>query len=303
MVKEREVLSREGRREERYSEMTRCFPPRLRSELREIGRSTYGYIKRISEVRIRRRASSSIIISGVEYPLFYRASDAEMDEVIERITGGAMYAHRETVASGYISYLGMRVGVSGVARYDGESIGVGEINSLVFRVGFARCDFAPRLYEFWRSSGRAGLLIIAPPSGGKTTALRALAGLIGGGKDRMRVVLVDERGEFYPEDYADHSVDVLSRYKRSLGIELAYRTMNAEVIMVDEIARREDADALISAHGVGCALIATAHASSAPDIAKRPILSSLIESGVFSVGAVITSENGAYGFSPFFIDR
>lgn len=301
MLKDRAITRYDERLFERHRAMTECFPPRLRAELAEIERTTYEYKRRTSEVRIRRRAVSSIMISGVEYPLFYHASDSEMDSIIERITGGAMYAHRDTVASGYISYFGMRVGVSGVARYDGESVSVGEINSLVFRVGYAECDFADELYEFWMSSGRGGLLILAPPSGGKTTALRSLARLIGGGKDRMRVALVDERGEFYAEDYADLSVDVLSRYKRSLGIELAYRTMNAEVIMVDEIARLEDAEALISAHGVGCSLIATAHASCIEDVSERACLSSLYESGVFQIGAVITNKDGVYGFSPFCI--
>ena len=212
-----------------------------------------------------------------------------------------MYAHRDTVASGYVSYHGMRVGISGAARYDGDSIGVGEINTLVFRVGYVECSFADKLYEFWVSSGKASTLIAAPPSGGKTTALSSLARLIGGGNDRMRVALIDERGEFYAEDYADLSVDVLSRYRRRDGIELAYRTMNAEVIMVDEITRDEDCNALLSAHGVGCSLIATVHAMDVDDVARRECLAPLIRAGVFGIGAVITKRSGVYGFTPFSI--
>ena len=301
MLREKEMMRVELRAEERYGAMIECFPMRLRAELAEIRRSVFSMPKGVSEVRIRRYGRSSIIIGGVEYPLFYRASSSEMDGIVEKITGGAMYAHRDTVASGYVSYHGMRVGISGAARYDGNSIGVGEINTLVFRVGYAECSFADRLYEFWVSSGKASMLIAAPPSGGKTTALSSLARLIGGGNDRMRVALIDERGEFYAGDYGDLSVDVLSRYRRRDGIELAYRTMNAEVIMVDEITRDEDCDALLSAHGVGCSLIATVHATDVDDIARRECLDSLIQRGVFGVGAIITQRNGVYGFTPFSI--
>ena len=299
MIKEKIVRGADERLFERYHAMKACFPRRLRCELSEIERSVYKMPRGVSEVRIRRCGGTSIIISGVEYPLFYYADGEEMDGIIERITEGAMYAHRDTIASGYISYLGMRVGVSGVARYDGDSVGVGEINSLVFRVGYAECGFAEELYRCWVASGKENLLIVAPPSGGKTTALRALARLIGGGRDRMRVALIDERGEFYGEDYRGLSVDVLSRYKRHAGIELAYRTMNAEVIMVDEIASEADAEALKSAHGVGCSLIATAHAVGIEDVYRRECLGSLIDNGVFGCGALITCSGGEYGFTPF----
>lgn len=300
MLKDRVITRCDERLLERYRSMRSCFPTRLRAELDEIERSVFEMLRGVSEVRIRRCGRASIIISGVEYPLFYRASNEEMDAIIERITGGAMYAHRDTVSSGYISYSGMRIGASGVARYNGEDIGVGEINSLVFRVGYAECNFADELYVDWQRSGGGNYLIAAPPSGGKTTALRALAALIGGGKGGMRVALIDERGEFSREDYTDCSVDVLSRYKRAVGVELAYRTMNAEVIMVDEIATKEDARALISAHGVGCSLIATVHAAGVAELRGRECLSALMGS-VFSRGALIRREDGVYGISPFCI--
>ena len=299
MVREERVDRASVRLGERYRAMKECFPPRLRSELSEVERGVYMMPRGVSEVRIKRHGLSSIIILGVEYPLFYRASGEEMDGIVSRIVGGAMYAHRETVAVGYISYSGMRVGVSGVARYDGESISVGEISSLVFRVGYAECSFASELYRYWQAMGMPNLLIAAPPSGGKTTALRSLAELIGGGKNRMRVALIDERGEFYPEDYRDLSVDVLSRYRRAAGIELAYRTMNAEVIMADEIGDEGDARAILGAHGVGCSLIATVHADSAENAMGRECLAALIKRRVFRHGVLITRENGIYGFTPF----
>ena len=299
MLKERISDRASARLGERYRAMKACFPSGLRCELAEIERGVFGMPRGVSEVRIKRHGRASIIISGVEYPLFYRASGEEMDRIVLAIVGGAMYAHRETIAAGYISYAGMRVGVSGAARYDGESVGVGEISSLVFRVGYAECSFASELYEYWRRLGRCNLLLAAPPSGGKTTALRALAELIGGGKDRMRVALIDDRGEFYHEDYSDLSVDVLSRYKRAAGIELAYRALNSEVIMVDETGDESDARALLGAFGAGCSLIATVHAESEDDVRGRECLGALLKRGVFRHGALITRKNGVYGFMPF----
>ena len=268
----------------------------MRAEIGEIARSVGNIEERISEIRVRADGPSTLTVGGVVYPLFYRADFAELGDILLALTGGALYAHKDTIARGYISADGIRVGVSGHARYDGQSVGIGEISSLVFRLGGAVCDFGERLYRSWLDTGCADLLIASPPMGGKTTALRALAAYIGSGRDARRVVIVDERCEFDASEYRNAYVDILRGYRRAEGIEQAYRTMAAQIIMIDEIATVGEAEALLAAHGAGVGLIASVHAPDFLAVYSRVCLEPLISAGVFGAVAVIRREGRAYGY-------
>lgn len=284
MIKER-VMSV---KEEKFRRVVSCLPLGLCRELWEISRSVPGLCEDISELRLRAGGLSSITVGRAWYPLFYRVSQAEVAGIFSLLTEGAPYLHRETLARGYISAFGVRVGVSGEARGGGGEVAVGEVVSLVFRLGGAVCGFASSLGAKWRELGCPNLLIAAPPLGGKTTALRALAKYIGTGRDAMRVVVADERCEFDTGEYKDATVDVLRGYRRAVGIELAYRTMAAEVIIADEIANKEEAEALLAADGAGVRLISSVHAGSAREVLSRECIGELISRGSFRWVAFIS---------------
>ena len=280
----------------RYFEILGHLPRALADEIREISRSVDSFTERLSEIRVRADGLSTLTVGGVGYPLFYRVSRREVSELLYRLTDGAAYAHKDTMARGFISISGVRIGVSGAARYDGDEIGIGEISALVFRLGGASCDFAGELYREWRSLGMPNLLVASPPMGGKTTALRALAKYIGSGRGALRVAVVDERCEFDRGEYADATVDVLSGYRRAQGIEQAYRTMAAEVIIVDEIATAQESEALLASHGAGVRLIASVHASDLSDVRERACLAPLLSVGAFGACAVIKREGERYTY-------
>ena len=140
------------------------------------------------------------------------------------------------------------------------------------------------------------MLIYSAAGEGKTTAIRSLARLIGSGKRPYRVVVADERSEFDEGAYRSAHVDVLKGYKRSLGIEIAIRTMSAEVLIVDEISSPEDARALLLAIGAGVDVIATAHGRRVSEISKRPHMRELIEAGLFSSFCSLKREGERFSF-------
>ena len=293
MIKE---IKGAARSRERFAAALGYLPRGAVAEIEEIARSVDGLAERTSEIRIRADGLSALTVGGVGYPLFYRASRSELSDMLYLLTGGAAYAHRDTMARGFISVGGIRVGISGLARYDGESVGIGEISSLVFRLGGAECNFAEDLYRELCSLGMPSLLVVSPPMGGKTTALRALAGYIGRGREQLRTVVVDERCEFDPGEYRSAAVDILRGYRRCEGIEQAYRTMAAEVIIVDEIANRAEAEALLAANGAGVRLIASAHAADLDGARSRLCLEDLWRAGVFGAVAVIRREGREWGY-------
>ena len=147
------------------------------------------------------------------------------------------------------------------------------------------------------------MLICSRAGEGKTTAIRALARLIGSGERPRRVVAVDERCEFDVSYYSDSHVDILRGYRRALGVDIAIRTMSAEVVMVDEISSHDDARAMLSSLGAGVTVIATAHASSLGDALKRDYIRELVDGGLFSSICVIERCGDKFTYRLEKIDR
>lgn len=271
------------------------FPARLGREIESLVRGSRHAIR---EIRLRGGGLSSVVTDGGDFPLFTRLSVAELEGVLDKMCGGSLYAHRAEMNDGYISVGGVRVGVVGEARYDTEGrLAVFSATSLSFRIPTGRCDFGGEIYSRWLSLC-GNLMIVAPPSGGKTTALRALAGLIGSGRGGRRVVAVDERCEFDPAEYAGGSVDILQGYRRGQGIEIAVRTMSPEVLMVDEIASAGDAEAVFLAMGVGIPVIATAHGTDLLSLTRRGFIRDLLGEGLFTHICPIRREGGDFFLAP-----
>lgn len=251
----------------------------------------------VSEIRLRAGGVSALTVGGRNVPIGFSVTDGMMKEIFKRISGGAAFAHRDDVCRGFITLpMGVRVGVSGRARYDGGSmVGVSDISSLVFRIPSGECPFARELYTRWLTYG-GGMLICSRAGVGKTTAIRALARLIGSGEKARRVVVVDERCEFDVASYSDAHVDVLLGYRRALGVDIAIRTMSAEVLIVDEISSFDDARAMLSSVGAGVTVIATVHADSLSDAVKRDYVRELVEGGLFRCVCVLERDGATVSY-------
>lgn len=271
---------------------------------REVTDEVYAYISRerisdrmISEIRLRAERPSAILVLGKNIALDTRISKESLRDVFKRVCGGAVFAHRDDVARGFVSLEGgIRVGVSGLAKYEGGGlVGVTEVSTLVFRIPSGSCSFARELYKEWLGIG-GGMLICSGAGEGKTTAIRALARLIGGAESPRRVVVADERCEFLPEDYQSSHVDILRGYKRSLGVDIAIRTMSAEILIVDEISSREDAEAMLAALGAGVTVIATVHARTLDDAMRRDYVRALVDGGLFASVCLISARGGRYSY-------
>ena len=267
------------------------LPPELVRKIESVAKSRVGGIGDIRELRIRSGGTSFAVFSSGAVRLG-SLDEGEMQKIIKRITKGSLYAFRDTIARGYIPMdFGIRVGVCGHARYDGGELTVSDISSLVFRIPGGKCECAEQLYDaYMHTSG--GILIYSPPGVGKTTALRALCGMISRRLGR-RVVVVDERSEFDRREFEDCSVDILSGYSRREGIELALRTLGAEVLMVDELMGDECREVEYSFLS-GIPVIATAHAGSLSELLCKRELSELISKGVFSTFIGISRQGGRY---------
>lgn len=142
-----------------------------------------------------------------------------------------------------------------------------------------------------------GMLICSRAGVGKTTAIRYLAGKIGGGENPLRVAVVDERCEFNLNSYSGAMVDILRGYRRAVGVDIAIRAISSEVLIVDEIGTREDSDALLGAIGAGVVVIATAHGDDIESVKGREYIKRLCDAGLFDTYVAINRINGQLSLS------
>ena len=271
-----------------------ALPYRLCEEIRERWRG-----ERIEEIRVRRERRASLTLSGRNLVLDTVLDGGEIDSTLTGMCSGSLYAYSDTISRGYISLPGgVRVGVCGRASCEGEKmLGVHEISSLVIRIPHKSRRVGEPVCHLLEEFGRTrGVLIYSPPGVGKTTLLRGVISIISSGDSPLRAAVVDTRGELtFSVGGSELCIDVLSGYPIGLGIEIATRTLSAEVIVCDEIGDYVEAMALVSSHNCGVPLIASAHAGSIDELLRRTGIMLLHEANIFGAYVGIKRDgNGGF---------
>ena len=86
--------------------------------------------------------------------------------------------------------------------------------------------------------------------------------------------------------------DVLDACPKALGIPMALRAMNPQVIAVDEITEAADILAMTAAANCGVKLLATIHAEDGEELRRKPLFRQLAEAGVFRCLITISASDG-----------
>ena len=235
----------------------------------------------LEEIRIRRKRQSFIIVNGRNTIINYVATDDEMLQLLKNISRYSLYAYKDTISQGYISLGdGIRIGVIGRASVEnGNIVGVYEISEFAIRLPHSIKVDSDKMVELSRKSS---VLIYSPPGVGKTTLLRSMINKLSQGFDAKRVAVIDTRGELcFDLDNKELLVSILSGYPRKKGIEIAVRTMNAQMIVCDEIGDEQDALAITDAQGAGVPIVATCHGSSISDILSHTGIRNLHQAKIF----------------------
>lgn len=278
--------------EQRVKKVLELMPKGLEEEILRLCSMRLGSFREVSEIRVRAFGRCSVRLFGRVVGLSYKTAPREIEKIVEKLCFGSIYAHRDNILKGYIPFLdGIRVGVVGSARYEGgRAVGIEEISSLVFRLPTRKSELSAEVLSAFRQANR-GLLIYAPPGGGKTSALRSLSKSLGCGESPLRVCVIDEREEFSCEDFSGCEVDLLFGYKKQTGIEIATRTLSPDVVIIDEIGSDEAGEVALAAR-CGVKIAATAHAAALDELLSKPSLKPIFDAGAFDVTAGILTEEG-----------
>lgn len=251
------------------------------------------------ELHLRVGRACSVTVAGENRRVDITLSREDMDALVVRLCEGSLYAHRESINQGYIALgEGIRVGVCGrafVERQEGgaELLGVRNVDALCFRFPRPLRSVGVALAARLKEKFPLGALIYAPPGVGKTTLLRALAQRLSCGEQALRVTVVDSRCELNDGAFSHEALlSFLSGYPKGQGIEIAARSMSAQVILCDEIGNEEEAQAVLAAANCGVPVVATAHAASVRQLLSRPGFDTLHRAAVFGLYVGISRRAG-----------
>ena len=283
---------------EKYEKACRLLPGRLSVPALELSAEK---MQDVEEIRLRIGREIHLTMPNGEFPIPHTRVIAEdFEYILDRVTEFSRYTAEQTLRLGYVTAQGgYRIGICGSALSDGVNCdGIADISSLSIRIPREKEDIARPLLPKLLENGRLlNTLILSPPGGGKTTLLRDLVRLASDGTELcspMRVSLVDERGEIAAmyRGIAQLGVgihtDVMDGCPKTLAVPMLLRSMTPQVIALDEIAQECDVDALCAAANCGVTLLATVHAPSVAELARRPTLNRLLNSGLFERAVVIS---------------
>ena len=234
---------------------------------------------------IRVRAERPVLLRGPQSVALGRiASIEECETMLELACAHSLFAYEQELRGGYVTLEdGSRVGICGRLNPSGSVSMPGSFNIRMAREIKGAADGL--MERITHKDRLLSALILSEPGAGKTTVLRDAARQLSA--LGLQVGVADERGEIaasvngVPRLDVGDNTDVMGGCAKCRAMELMIRAMSPQVLITDEIATREDAAAVMDASGCGIRVIASAHAGSAAEIARRRDISGIIAAGAF----------------------
>lgn len=246
-------------------------------------------IDRIEEIRIRTNRVLEVTARGKPYFLSYTVTEEDSEQLINKLSRHSFYTLEEELKRGYITIEGgHRVGLAGKVILEGGIVkGIRSLSSFNIRIAREKIGIAQSIFPYVYNDGWKHTMMIGSPQTGKTTLLRDLARMISTGIPEKgippyKVGIVDERSEIagcvngIPQLMFGPRVDVLDACPKAEGMMMLIRSMSPDVLIVDEIGRAEDGQAIQEAVNAGITLVMTTHGATLHEVRKRPVIKELV---------------------------
>ena len=279
----------------------------LPRDLGEVVASKYNFAG-IYEFRI--RSGMPILINYLGEYIILRNLKSELmiadkklvEYILARATDLSLYKYNNQIKNGFISVSGgVRIGISGevVLGEDGIIKTLKNYSGLVIRVPHQIKGCSQKIMPYiLDESGLKNTLIISPPGCGKTTLLRDVAREISHQDRVYNILIVDERYELAASENGVNTLDVgfmtdvLSGTSKEFGFYDGIRALRPDVIITDELATKNDVNAVKYAKNSGVKVVASVHGSSHLDIKQKTYFCSAIVERTFDRYVVLSDRNG-----------
>lgn len=259
----------------------------------------------LEEIRIRINRPIEMTMKGEPRFISYIIQPEDAFHLMNKISQFSIYTLEEELKRGYITVSGgHRIGLAGkVILEEGKVKAIRDISSFNIRIAREKVGIAEPIIPYIFQGNWMHTMIIGPPQTGKTTLLRDIARIISSGDSAKgihacKVGIIDERSEIagclngVPQLTFGHRLDVLDACPKAEGMMMMIRSMSPDVLIVDEIGRKEDAEAIQEAIHAGIKLMMTTHGTSMEEIRNRPSLREILDQKIFQRFVVLNRTSG-----------
>ncbi|HHW56698.1 MAG TPA: stage III sporulation protein AA [Clostridia bacterium] len=300
-----------------FEELLYSLPPSVREA---IARIPCEELEEVEEIRLRVNKPLSVYLKSEEKfvskegNLIFTPSSAyivtfeDCEKALQLISKSSVYAFEEEIRNGYITLRGgYRVGIVGKCVLENGYIKtLKNISGYNYRISKEIKGVSEKIIEHLITPYKNiyNTLIISPPQCGKTTLLRDITRNLSNGIDFLglkgkKVGVVDERSEIagchngIPQMDVGIRTDVLDGCPKAYGMIMLIRSMSPEVIVTDEIGKKEDIQAIHEVLNTGVKIITTVHANDIDDLMKKPVLKEIISLKYFQRYIILSRRLGA----------
>lgn len=305
-------------------EWLELFPEPLCSMLRRLPQTVFN---RLEEIRVREGRPLEINTGGeyhyltaagqmtLQHQEGYKPTREDAHRLLDLISNHSLYTMEEELRKGFITIPGgHRIGLAGrTVLSRGHVEHLRDINSFNVRIARAIPGIADQILPYLidtKTKRVLHTLILSPPQHGKTTLLRDLARQLSYGGttqtgipyEGQKVGIIDERSEIagshkgIPGFDVGPRTDVLDGCPKAEGMMMMIRSMSPDVLIVDEIGRQEDADAVREALHAGIAVIASAHGRDFGELSTRPAFIGLTSQELFQMYVILERTSRGISF-------
>ena len=229
-------------------------------------------------------------------------SAADISYIIMNATNGAFHSVIHNLQNGFLPLdYGCRLGICGVGTMLENHIhNIQHISSLCIRIAREVIGCSEMFIDQIISPTFKNTIIIGPPGSGKTTLLRDLIRNLS--DHNYYIGLADERSEVSGLKHGKSTfqigsrTDIISGIPKNLAASMLLRTMNPDILAMDEITSGKDMHAITEAVGCGVGLLTTIHGAKIEDL-KKPSFRPIYDLKVFEHAVIIETNQKKINYS------
>ena len=271
-----------------FNKAIELMPSHIRQALKE------AFITSAEEIRLRLGEKLTVVDRATDIEIGSLVVSArDLQAVLEKATGASMHSAAQALAEGYINWGGLRIGVCGHASMQNGAVsGFRTFTSLAVRIPKECRGICDRVISSCYKEGFESTLIVSPPGYGKTTALREMVRKLS--DCGYRISVADERNELSASGSFDlgRNSDILIGVPKAKAAMMLLRSMNPQIIAMDEITQEEDIRALEQSSACGVEILASAHGYDRRSLELRPLYRNMLSLIIFKYCVIIGRHKG-----------